>query len=187
MKKAMTTLLITSMMLISLPAQAHNDTELETWTHEWETTVTSSALTMSLLSERRDMSERHPTYFAGLAGNDSVVVVDLGGKRGAGRLYVASWDGTVEFWRPVVEQYFRANDVGWALAIIKCESGGNPDAKNKYSTASGLFQHLASYWSERSVKAGWAGHDVFDPEANIAVAAWLLYEGGGKSHWVCRA
>ena len=88
-----------------------------------------------------------------------------------------------EGWRPIVELYFEERHVARALRVIRCESGGDPDAKNPRSTASGLFQHLASLWDERSVRAGWAGAGVFNPEANIAVAAWLVYEGGGWGHW----
>ena len=100
--------------------------------------------------------------------------------------HAATEGSGVERWRPLVEVYFQPGDVGWALRIIRCESGGNPQAKNPRSTASGLFQHLASLWPDRAAKAGFAAQSVFDPEANVAVAAWLLYEGGGKSHWVCR-
>jgi hypothetical protein len=92
----------------------------------------------------------------------------------------------VERWRPVVAMYFPTDRVDWALHIIECESHGDPDAKNPRSTASGLFQHLASLWGERAAAAGWADADVFDPFANIAVAAWLL-ETGGPGHWVCKA
>ena len=86
-------------------------------------------------------------------------------------------------WRPLVAQYFEPHHVDRALGIIRCESGGRARAKNPASTASGLFQHLASLWPERSAKAGWAGSDVFDPVANVAVAAWLVYADGGWSHW----
>ena len=86
-------------------------------------------------------------------------------------------------WRPIVELYFQPRHVNRALRVMRCESGGDATAKNPTSTASGLFQHLASLWPERSVRAGWQGSDVFDPEANIAVAAWLVYEGGGWGHW----
>lgn len=92
----------------------------------------------------------------------------------------------VERWRPVVESYFPGDRVDWALRIIECESKGEPAAKNPRSTASGLFQHLASLWDDRAVAAGWAQADVFDPVANIAVAAWLL-DNGGPGHWVCKA
>ncbi len=90
---------------------------------------------------------------------------------------------SVEDWRPLVEMFFAPGDVDRALRIIGCESRGNPSAKNPSSSASGLFQHLASAWPSRSAKAGWRGSDVFDPVANTAVAAWLVYRGGGWSHW----
>ena len=94
-----------------------------------------------------------------------------------------STEPTAESWVPLVYTYFEPDDVDRALAVIECESGGDPNAKNPNSTASGLFQHLASMWPERSVAAGWSGHGVFEPEANVAVAAWLVYDGGGWSHW----
>ena len=89
----------------------------------------------------------------------------------------------VEAWRPLVSAYFGPGEVERALRVIYCESSGDPGAKNPRSSASGLFQHLARFWTERSVDAGWAGADIFDPEANVAVAAWLVYQGGGWSHW----
>ena len=98
----------------------------------------------------------------------------------------SEFDWAVERWRPVVASYFPEDRIDWALRIIECESRGDPLAKNPSSTASGLFQHLASLWDERAAKAGWDGSDVFDPFANIAVAAWLL-DTGGPGHWVCKA
>ena len=92
---------------------------------------------------------------------------------------------SVEQWRPLVEAFFSPSDVTWALRVISCESNGDPNADNPRSTASGLFQHLATYWGERSTKAGWGGSSIWDPEANIAVAAWLYYNGG-PGHWVCK-
>ncbi len=93
----------------------------------------------------------------------------------------------IDRWRPLVSLYFEPRDIDWAMAIIKCESRGDPNARNPRSSARGLFQHLARYWPKRSQKAGWEGASIYDPEANIAVAAWLFYEGGGKSHWTCKA
>ena len=90
---------------------------------------------------------------------------------------------SVEDWRPLVAMFFEDRHVDKALRVMRCESGGNPNAKNPRSTASGLFQHLASMWPDRSVDAGFAGVDVFDPIANVGVAAYLVYEGGGWSHW----
>lgn len=89
----------------------------------------------------------------------------------------------VEVWRPLVEAHFAPGDVARALAVISCESSGDPNAKNPRSSASGLFQHLGRFWAERTADAGLPGADIFDPSANVAVAAWLVYEGGGWSHW----
>lgn len=88
--------------------------------------------------------------------------------------------------RALVERYFRPEDVNKAIRVAWCESSFNPKAVNPTTGAAGLFQHLPSYWPERSAEAGFAGADIFDPEANVAVAAWLLYESpGGWSNWTC--
>ena len=87
-------------------------------------------------------------------------------------------------WQPLVEHFFDPEDVQRALDVISCESGGDPYAKNPSSSASGLFQHLGSEWDRRAYGAGWYQSDIFDPVANVAVAAWLVYEGGGWSHWL---
>lgn len=88
-----------------------------------------------------------------------------------------------EDWRPLISYFFNTSDVDLAVTVVECESRGVPEAKNPRSTASGLFQHLASMWPPRAASAGYAGADVFDPVANTAVAAWLVYEGGGWRHW----
>jgi hypothetical protein len=90
----------------------------------------------------------------------------------------------VEQWRPLVEAWFGANTDA-ALRVMRCESGGNASAYNP-SGASGLFQHMARYWPDRAAAAGFAGADIFDPVANVGVAAWLSSAGTDFSHWVCR-
>jgi len=90
----------------------------------------------------------------------------------------------VERWRPFVEKYFAPTDVDTAMQIMQCESGGDPNAKNPRSSASGLFQHLARYWPTRSASAGWTGASIWNPEANVAVAAWLKDTAGWGS-WTC--
>lgn len=136
---------------------------LAQWLEDWQE---AGALTPDLVAAR-------PDYQWSVAITDALAHAE---EVGAG----------VERWRPLVELYFRSGDVNWALRIMRCESHGDPYAKNPRSSARGLFQHLKRYWPKRSHKAGFAGADIFDPEANVAVAAWLLYEGGGKSHWTCR-
>lgn len=61
-------------------------------------------------------------------------------------------------------------DCNWALAVIQCESGGNPNAYNSGGYV-GLFQI-------------WQGHgdNLTDPATNIA-AAYSLYVSGGAGNW----
>jgi hypothetical protein len=91
----------------------------------------------------------------------------------------------VERWRPLVEAHFAGDLVDQALSIIRCESYGDPDAVNPVSGAAGLFQHLPRYWPERAAAAGYPGASVYDPEANIAGAAWLVAvsEASGLPAW----
>lgn len=89
-----------------------------------------------------------------------------------------------EGWRPLVEKYFKPGDVQRAIDVIRCESSGYQYAANPTSSARGLFQHMGRFWKERSEKAGIPGADIFDPEAQMIVAAWLVYEQGGwERHW----
>jgi len=100
---------------------------------------------------------------------------------------------SVEQWRPMAATavfHFGgdAGDVHRFLRIMQCESGGDPDAKNPNTSASGLMQHLTRFWDDRSERAGRPGADVFDPEANIWVSAWLALAApeGGWKHWICK-
>ena len=93
-----------------------------------------------------------------------------------------SHPAAVEAWRPLVEAHFPASEVDRALDVMWCESRGDADATNPSSGAAGLFQHIPRYWAERSVPAGFPGADIYDPEANVGVAAWLVAVDGWK-HW----
>jgi hypothetical protein len=93
----------------------------------------------------------------------------------------------VERWRSLVAAYWPDALVDEALAVIACESKGDPAAVNPSSSASGLFQFLPSTWDTASASAGWDGADVLDPEANIAVARWLYDAYAEPWHqWNCR-
>jgi len=61
-------------------------------------------------------------------------------------------------------------DCDWALAVIYCESGGNPNAYNPAGYV-GLFQ----IWEGN-------GSNLSDPATNIA-AAYSLYVSGGPGNW----
>lgn len=96
-----------------------------------------------------------------------------------------AFPAAVERWRGTVAAYFPSARVDAALAIIQCESHGDPNAYNPYSGASGLFQFLPATWATVATSAGFGEASVFDGEANIATAAWLssYYEGRGSSPW----
>jgi len=91
----------------------------------------------------------------------------------------------------LIHEYFLEEDWEWAFRITFCESSAHKDdtysdAIHVTSNASGWFQHLPKFWEERSIKAGFEGFDILDPIANVGVASWLFYEGGGPRHWVCK-
>lgn len=88
--------------------------------------------------------------------------------------------------RELVTEYFQPDDVNRAIRVAWCVSAFNPAAVNPATGSSGLFQHLPDVWAERSAAAGHPMSSIFDPDANVAVAAWMLYElPGGWSHWDC--
>jgi len=62
--------------------------------------------------------------------------------------------------------------------LIRYESGGNPNAYNERSHASGLLQFLPSTWA--GTPQGRAGLSVFNPQAARAAAAWMLTQGRAR-------
>lgn len=70
----------------------------------------------------------------------------------------------------------------WARKVVRRESGGNPLAKNRRSTASGCFQLLRVH-SSRFTRLGFSWlRDRFDARANVLVA-WDLYREQGARPW----
>jgi hypothetical protein len=65
-----------------------------------------------------------------------------------------------------------------AVKVAKCESGLNPNAINKTSSARGLFQIMQSW---HKIDQKW----LFDPMINTLVARQLFDESGGSfsPHW----
>ncbi len=89
--------------------------------------------------------------------------------------------------RSLISRFFAPADVNRAIRVAWCSSAFNPASINPASGASGLFQHLPDTWSQYSVDAGFAGSSIFDPTANVAVAAHMLYQiPGGWTHWDCK-
>lgn len=103
-----------------------------------------------------------------------------------GGVYVRSGYLSETELRAIVARHFREADVNRAIRVAWCSSSFNPTAINPATGASGLFQHLPDHWAERSTAAGVPETSMFDPDANVAVAAWMLYDlPGGWSHWDC--
>lgn len=172
-----------------LPASAHSDTELSSYLSTWEARFFAQfpdpdPNRLSLLwAELSDMRERHPCRRAIGSWDSSCEGAATARPTSSSSSSPYRGMGTdVEQWRGLVAAYFPASEVERALCIMAKESGGNPNAKNPRSSASGLFQHLARHWGERSSAAGWGGASIWNPEANIAVAAWLQ-RTGGWTHW----
>lgn len=64
----------------------------------------------------------------------------------------------------------------------RCETGGtfDPNAKNRRSSASGLFQFLSSTWASTP----FGRFSVFSPYANALAAGWMHEQGRG-GEWTC--
>lgn len=69
----------------------------------------------------------------------------------------------------------------WALRVAKCESGYNPNAVNRGSGASGLFQFMPATWASMPQHS----QSVFNPVANAQAAA-ALYARSGPNQWSCK-
>ena len=100
----------------------------------------------------------------------------------------AIYEPEVERWRATVvealQEYGLEEEERTFMRVLRCESFGDPDAKNPESGASGLMQHIPSYWPDRATAAGFHKASPFDPIANIYASVWLL-DVGGWSHWEC--
>lgn len=85
----------------------------------------------------------------------------------------------------LASRYFLDNDVVRALRLAWCLSRFDPGAIDPATGQVGLFQHDPAFWPDQAQLAGYRGYDPFDPVANTAVAAYLVYEGEGWQTWDC--
>jgi hypothetical protein len=79
--------------------------------------------------------------------------------------------------RRLVALYFEPVDVDRAVRISWCESTFNAGSLDPGDGGAGLFHLSPAGWADLAASAGWSGADIFDPEANVAAAAWLVYQG----------
>ena len=75
----------------------------------------------------------------------------------------------------------------WA-ALAWCESRHDPEAQNRRSTASGLYQFLDSTWvgvmEQSNLGYGTSRQDQYHARQNAMAAAWYMM-AAGPSRWVC--
>lgn len=104
------------------------------------------------------------------------------------RYKLLTWAGDgPERWRPLIERFFPDYEVDKAMRVMRCESGGNPNAKNRTSTAAGLFQFLESTWnrvSRYTHSPTYRQAGPYDPVWATFNAAWL-WRHGGWGQWSC--
>jgi hypothetical protein len=161
------------------PALAHTDAELSAWLGTWS----AQEITPATLDEWLDMAERHPCRLIPCPPEASPTIKASIFRPDPIPIAPGAFAPAVERWRALVAIYFPAENVDAALSVLSCESQGSEWADNPYSTASGLFQHLGSLWPPRAEAAGWGGASIWDPAANVAVAAWLSQGGSDWGDW----
>jgi soluble lytic murein transglycosylase-like protein len=91
---------------------------------------------------------------------------------------------SVSDWQPLIEEYFKPEDVARAMRIIYCESSGRPRAVgvNKDGTKDvGLWQFNDNTWAWLKPKLRISSPRT-DPRVSTAVASWLVYNDGWY-HW----
>ena len=79
---------------------------------------------------------------------------------------------------------FDMSDRAKAVSVAECESGLNPTASNGGRFV-GLFQQMASAWSGRSARYGYAGRAITDPVANVNVSMGMVRDDGDWGQWSC--
>lgn len=87
--------------------------------------------------------------------------------------------------RALIEHHFRAEDVNRAIRVAWCQSRFNPTSSNPETGAVGLFHHVPEFWAQRADAVGFQGAEPTDPEANVAAAAYAVYEEGGWAVFPC--
>lgn len=73
-------------------------------------------------------------------------------------------------------------DCSWFNRMVTCESGRDPKAKNRHSTASGLGQEIDTTFAGTP----YAALDVFDPFVGALSSAWLAARRGHAPWYASR-
>lgn len=76
-------------------------------------------------------------------------------------------------------------DAGRMQRMMMCESGGNANSVGGGGRFHGLFQYLPSTWARASAGAGYAGADIYNPQAQIYTTAWKISVSGYGAWPIC--
>lgn len=91
----------------------------------------------------------------------------------------------IEQWRPLASQVFPAAVVDQVLAIIDCESNGDPNATG-LSGERGLMQVHPRWHQAKADELFGPGANLYDPLVNLTVAASISNNGSDWSAWSCK-
>lgn len=78
-------------------------------------------------------------------------------------------------------------DAGQMITMALCESGLNIKAFNgsdPHGGAHGVFQYLKPTFYGFAKEFGFADPDIWNPEQQMELTAWMVSEGKAR-HWVC--
>ncbi len=82
--------------------------------------------------------------------------------------------------REIVARVFEPADVSRAIRSAWCASNFDPGYQHGETGAAGLFQLTPEQWSTNAPLAGYSSAEITDPDANAAVAAWIVYQASGS-------
>lgn len=159
-------MLVAVMCMTTLSAQAHTKTGYQDYLEIWATEHTE--WDRAAVIELRQFVDDHQYLFTRHQATPSV-------HRGMG--------ADVEQWRDLAYSFF-GDEVETALAVMACESGGNPYAVSR-TNDHGLMQINYPTWGGHF---GLSKADLYDPTTNLWVAkqirdiqgwnAWTAYRRG---------
>lgn len=92
--------------------------------------------------------------------------------------------------KQLIEHWSNVYDISTQRAMwtVQCESGYNARAKNRVSSAAGLWQFLRGTFNRTAVRMGhpeWTYEEyVWNAEVNAQMGAWLA-ANDSFSHWEC--